>query len=208
MWPRPGLLSRLPSGQWQPTVLGPNAHSHPTGCSESLPSRSKERMGVQLHLCPKSRFWTGWMCQRWPSAPEMKQWCFLRATVEPCGLDKQSQISGSVSLFLTIKRILLHHVSHITPGNPLYLCFSCLPLYLILDSILILLCANIVGQHKDCLLYHKIFCIFDCMRIICLMSTGKTPKHYLAWKITKYSISMLIPKSFSNIKKNYRFQHI
>lgn len=158
-----------------------------------LEQRKARRTATSL---PESRFWTGWMCQRYPSSPEREQWCFLRATVEPCGLDKQSQISWSVSLFLTIKRILLHHVSHITPGNPLYLCFSCLPLYLILDTRFILLCANIVDQLKDCLLYHKVIYSFDCMRIICLKSTGKTHKHHLAWKITKYSHQYVNPKKF------------
>lgn len=151
------------------------------------------------------------MCQLYPNVPQRAQWCFLRATAEWCGLCwpliGQTKLDimeclGIWDLIVFVKRIFVHHISHIMPDKPLFVFLIWyLPLYLSLDTRLILLCANIVDQLSSLPQSHSYFFII----IVCWKVKGKAHKHCLACKINKITINIVTPKSICTIKPHINY---
>lgn len=188
----------------------PQTPTRPFNNTTILEQRKARRTVTSL---PENRFLTGWMCQRYPSVPQTAPWCFPRATAEWCGLCwpliGQTKLDiieclGIRDLIVFVKRILLHHVSHIMPDEPLFLFLLWyLLLYLSLDTRWIILCGNIVDQLSSLPQSHSYFWLHeDCC--ICWKVKGKAHKHCLACKI---SINVVTPKSIWTLKPHIHYHY-
>lgn len=126
----------LPNALWTVAASCPQTQHPPSNTTTILEQRKARRTATYQ---PESRSSMGWMCQLYHSVVEKEQACIPRAIAK-----RDLVVLSSKGYSYIIFTYSSSHNSRYV-WQPFF-CLWYLPLYLILDTRLILLCANIMDQ--------------------------------------------------------------